>query len=349
MIVAQESGEGRLKIFGRRRALAMIGGAAVASGLSGATLSGIARAAADERVIRVAILKFGSVAWQLDVIKRHGIDRAEGIRIETLELASNQAILVALQAGRVDTIVSDLFWVALQRSSGADWSFAPYSSALGAVEVPAASPLRSFDDLAGCRLGIAGSPLDKSWLLLRLLSRQRGGRDLDASVEKSFGAPPLLAEQLAVGRLDAVLTYWQFAARLEASGARRLLGMDEAMRELGFADPVPLVGYVISRDWATRNRAVVDGFRRACARADEIMASSNEEWLTLAPLTGAASAAELDRLRDAFRRGIPARGDDVAHAAARRLYQLLARVGGAALVGPGATLPEGIFLDDLDG
>jgi NitT/TauT family transport system substrate-binding protein len=336
-----------LKILGRRRALALIGSTAV-SGWSAASLSGLARAA-DEPVIRVGILKFGSVSWQLETIKRYGLDRAEGIRIETLELASNQATLVALQAGRVDTIVSDLLWVALQRLSGADWSFSPYSSALGAVEVAAASPLRSFDDLAGHRLGIAGSPLDKSWLLLRLLSRQRGGRDLDESVEKSFGAPPLLAEQLAVGRLDAVLTYWQFAARLEAGGTRRLLGMDEAMRELGFADPVPLVGYVVSRGWAMRNREVVDGFRRACARADEILAGSDEAWLNLAPLTGAASAAELDRLRDAYRRGIPIRPERDAHEAARRLYQLLARVGGTALVGAGTTLPEEIFLDDLDG
>lgn len=338
-----------MTIFGRRRALAMIGSTAIVPGAAVAILSGMARAAGQERVIRVGILKFGSVSWQLDVIKRHGLNRAEGIRIEPLELASNQATLVALQGGRVDTVVSDLFWVALQRSSGADWSFSPYSSALGAVEVAAESPLRSFDDLAGHRLGIAGTPLDKSWLLLRLLSLQRGGRDLDASVEKIFGAPPLLGEQLAAGRLDAVLTYWQFAARLEAGGARRLLGMDEAMRELGFAEPVPLVGYVVSRGWAMQNRSLVDGFRRACAQADDIMANSDQEWLTLAPLTGAASPAELDRLRDAFRRGIPPRPDRNGHEAAQRLYQLLARVAGRALAGTGTMLPEGIFLDDLDG
>jgi NitT/TauT family transport system substrate-binding protein len=333
-----------LKRIGRRRALAMIGSSAVVAGMSG-----IARAADDAPVIRVAILKFGSVGWQLETIRRHGIDRAENIRIETLELGSNQATLVALQAGRVDTIVSDLFWAALQRTKGEDWSFSAYSSALGAIMVPAASPLRSFDELAGRRLGIAGSAIDKSWLLLRALSRQSGGKDLDLAVEKSFGAPPLLAEQMAAGRLDAVLTYWQFAARLEAGGARRLLGMDEAMRALGFAEPVPLVGYVVSRNWVMRNRALADGFRRACARADEILATSDEEWQTLAPQTGAATAAELAQLRDAYRRGIPARPDRSGHAAAQRLYALLARVGGAALVGTGTTLPEGIFLDDLDG
>ena len=66
-------------------------------------------------------------------------------------------------------------------------------------------------------------------------------------------------------------------------------------------------------------------------------------------LTGAASAAELDALRDAFRRGIPDRRDRGAQDEARRLYQLLASLGGAALVGANQKLPEGIFLDDLDG
>src|SRR5262249_35595662 len=161
---------------------------------------------------RIGVLQFGSVAWQLDVMRRHDLARAEGVRVDVVAFASNQATLVALQAGRVDTVVSDLLWVARQRATGADWSFVPYSSALGAVEVTAESSVHTLDDLMGRRLGIAGTPLDKSWLLLRLLSRQRMHRDLDDAVDKVFGAPPLLAEELVAGRLDAVLTYWQFAA-----------------------------------------------------------------------------------------------------------------------------------------
>jgi NitT/TauT family transport system substrate-binding protein len=240
-------------------------------------------------------------------------------------------------------VVGDLLWVARQRATGADWAFLPYSTALGAVMVPAASRLRSIDELPGTRLGIAGSPLDKSWLLMRLLSRKRMGRDLDETAEKAFGAPPLLSEQLAAGRLDAVLTYWQFAARLEASGARRLIGMDEVMRALGIAEPVPLVGYVVSEAWATANRDALAAFLRACRNAEERLASSEEEWHTIAPMTGAGSSAELERLRDGFRAGIPkgetARGD------AAMLYELLAGIGGEALAGPSPTLPTGTFLD----
>jgi NitT/TauT family transport system substrate-binding protein len=303
--------------------------------------------AAEHPTVRIAVLQFGSVAWQLDVIRRHGLAEAEGVAIEPVILAANQATLVALQAGSVDVIVSDLLWVARQRATGANWAFHPYSTALGAVEVPAASPIRSLADLPGRRLGIAGTPLDKSWLILRLLAQKQNGRDLDEVVEKSFGAPPLLAEQLAAGRLDALLTYWQFAARLEARGARRLLGMGDAMRALGIAEPVPLVGYVLSAGWAREHAAACAGFFRACRRAEEILLNSNEEWQAIGPLTGAADPSELERLRDAFRDGVP-RGDETAmRGAAANLYDLLAGIGGETLVGPSRTLPAGTFLDGI--
>jgi NitT/TauT family transport system substrate-binding protein len=328
---------------GRRRALAILGGTAAAFGFFAAAGSAVPLAESEPPAVRIGILKYGTVSWTLDVVARYGLDRAEGVRIEKVELASSQATQVALQAGRVDTVVSDLLWVARQRASGADWAFVPYSTALGAVEVPADSPIQSFDDLAGHRLGVAGTPLDKSWLLLRLLSLRRTGRDLDTLVEKNFGAPPLLAEQLAAGRLDAVLTYWQFAARLEATGARRLLGMDDAMRQLGIAGPVPLVGYVVSDRWAAANAAVFAGFLRACRRAEEILSASDDDWQLIASLTGAASVAELERLRDAFRGGVPKGQPD--HHDAERLYELLATIGGEMLIGPSPALPPGTFLD----
>jgi NitT/TauT family transport system substrate-binding protein len=326
----------------RRRMLGILGATAIAAAHP-ARRAG----AAELPAVRIGVLQFGSVSWQLDVIRRHGLAEAEGIAIEPVILAANQATLVALQAGSVDVIVSDLLWVARQRAGGADWVFRPYSTALGAVEVPAASPIRSLADLPGRRLGIAGTALDKSWLILRLLTRKQNGRDLDEVVEKSFGAPPLLAEQLAAGRLDALLTYWQFAARLEARGARRLLGMGDAMRALGITEPVPLVGYVLSAGWAREHAAACAAFFGACRRAEEILLRSDEEWQAIGPLTGAADAAELERLRDAFRDGVPRGAETAMRGAAASLYDLLAGIGGETLVGPSRTLPAGTFLDGI--
>lgn len=312
--------------------------------LAGVVLSA-ASAAASEAVIRVGVLEFGTVNWELDVIAHHGLDRAAGVRVEPIEFAGTPATQIALQAGKVDSIVSDWLWVSRQRAAGADWTFAPFSSAVGALVVPRGSPIRSLADLKGRRLGIAGSPIDKSWLILRLAAQRNYGFDLETATSRAFGAPPLLGEELKSGRLDAVLTYWQFAARLEAEGMRPVLSVAEAIRSLGITTEIPLVGYVVSERWAKTNSAAVDGFLRASRQAKEILDSSDGEWQRIAELTGARNEAELSRLRDAFRAGIPRHWGDGERADVARLYALLAEVGGEALVGPSLTLAPGTLFD----
>ena len=302
-------------------------------------------AAAAEATIRVGALRYGTLSWQLDVIAKHGLDRKEGIRIEPLELAATPAAQLALQAGRVDVIVSDWMWVSRQRAEGGDLTFIPSSGAIGALIVPAASPIRDVAGLAGRRLGIAGSAIDKSWLVLRLYARNQLGFDLDARVQKSFGAPPLLSQELAAGRLDAVLTYWPFAAKLEAGGMRRLLSVGDALAALELPRDLPLTGYVVSARWAMQNQTALDGFIGASQAANKILAASDAEWERIAPLTGAASTAELIRLREAYRDGIPRHWGAAERDVAARLYRLLAEIGGATLVGSSPDLAPGTFLD----
>jgi len=314
-------------------------------GLALAWVAGAAAAA--EGTIRVGSLRYGTLSWQLDVIANHGLDKKEGLRIEPLELAGAPAAQLALHAGRVDLIVSDWLWVSRQRAEGGDLTFIPFSSAIGGVIVPAASPIRDVAGLAGQRLGIAGSALDKSWLVLRLFARARLGLDLEALADKSFGAPPLLSEALIAGRLDAVLTYWPFAAKLEARGMRRLLSIGDALGALGIPADLPLTGYVVSSRWASDNQTALEVFVGATRRANAILAASDAEWERIAPLTGAADPAELVKLRDAYRDGIPRRWDAAEREAAARLYRLLAEIGGAALVGPSLELASGTFLDSV--
>src|SRR5215831_9651811 len=73
-------------------------------------------AGASERpVVRVGVLKFGTVSWELDVMRRHGFDQAQGIDVEPLELAGKDSAAVALQGGAVDVILTDWLWVARRR------------------------------------------------------------------------------------------------------------------------------------------------------------------------------------------------------------------------------------------
>jgi NitT/TauT family transport system substrate-binding protein len=322
----------------RRRSILM---AALSSGIA-APLAGRVSAAAPAAV-RVGDLRFGTVSWELDTIHRHGFDTAAGVKVEAVPFAASQATQVALQAGRVDVTVQDFFWVSRQRSSGADWTMVPFSTAIGAVVAPPSSPVRQIRDLRGHRLGVAGSPLDKSWLILRAYAQKVLQLDLEGAVEKTFAAPPLLSEELQQGRIDAALTFWPFAAKAEAAGMRRVLAIEDAIQALGVAAGVPMTGYVFSEKWAGANHASIQGFLAATAAAHDLLARSDSEWETLRPLTGAANDAELRKLRDYYRHGIPRRQSQADQESAAKLYQILAAIGGSELVGSASSLAPGTF------
>ncbi|WP_208852238.1 ABC transporter substrate-binding protein [Roseomonas genomospecies 6] len=299
--------------------------------------------AADRPTVTIGVLKFGTVSWELDVIRHHRLDEAAGFELKLMELASGQAAQIALQGGAVDMIASDWLWVARQRAAGADLTFIPHSAAVGALMVPAASPITSVPDLKGKRIGVAGSPIDKSWLLLKALARDRYALDLDAAATPVFAAPPLLNQKVATGELDAVLNFWPYAARLQAAGMRTVIGVDGMMRRLGLSADVPAVGFVFREGWAKANPAALAAFVAASREAKAIMARSDAEWDRLRPLMKAEDEATWAALRDQFRAGIPQRWTEEEREAAAKLYGLMAKLGGRELVGGAMALPDGTF------
>jgi len=263
-------------------------------------------------------------------------DRAVGARWRT-------GAQLALQAGRVDLIVSDWLWVSRQRAEGGDLTFIPFSSAIGGLIVPAASPIRDVAGLAGQRLGIAGSALDKSWLVLRLFTRARLGLDLETLADKSFGAPPLLSEALAAGRLDAVLTYWPFVAKLEARGMRRLLFDRRCSWRTRHTRRSPLTGYVVSTRWAMDNKRLSmfssarrDGQMRSLPLP---MPNGNESHRSPGPpipLSSSNCATPIET-------GSRAAGTRQSERRRPGFIGCSPQIGGAALVGPSPSLLRGPF------
>lgn len=300
-------------------------------------------AAAERPLLTVGVLKFGTATWELDTIRANRLDEEGGFALKLVELASNQATQVALQAKAVDMIVTDYLWVARQRAAGEALSFLPHSSAVGTLMVPAASPIKDVADLRGRRLGVAGTPLDKSWLLLKAYARERHGLDLEAESRPAFAAPPLLNQKVASGEFDAVLNFWPYAARLEAQGMRAVIGVDELMRGLGAKVAVPAVGFTFREEWAKANPALLAGFAAASEKAKRILATSDAAWERLRPIMQAEDDATWTRLRDRYRAGIPTHWGDAERAEGAKLYALLAKLGGRELVGDAPTLPEGTF------
>jgi len=299
--------------------------------------------------VRVGVLQYGTVNWELDVVKHHMLDKKAGVNVEIVPLASKNATAVALQGGAVDVMVTDWIWVSRQRASGLDYTFAPYSIAVGGIVVRPDSGIATLADLRGRKIGIAGGPVDKSWILLQAYARKILDVDLANIVNPVYGAPPLLNELILKGEIDANLTFWNFEARLKAAGMKQLITIPDVIHALVSAREVPVLGWVFSDSWAARNFQAIEGLLRATEAARDILEESDAEWQRLRPVMGAANDAEFTALRDAFREGVPkaAPGDDAEAAGA--VFSVLVEFGGPDLVGDQKELSPGTFwTDSLD-
>lgn len=305
--------------------------------------------AASASPLRVAVLKFGTVNWELDVIRHHGLAEAEGVTLEVTALGSRNAVNVALQGKAADLVVGDWIWVSRQRAEGRDYTCVPYSRTVGSLVAAADSGLDSLEDLGGRRLGIAGGPVDKSWLLLRAYARRHLDMDLATGVEPVFAAPPLLNQLLLRGELEAVLNYWHYAARLQARGNPVLLSVAELLPELGIDQAPPLLCWIFRESWADENRAALSGFLRASYRAKALLATSDAEWQRIAALTRAENETVLAALMSHYRAGIPEAMNPARVAAAAEVFRLLAEEGGRELVGASARLQPGTFWEGFGG
>ena len=292
--------------------------------------------------LRVGLQKTGTFAWQLDVIKRHGLATAANLDLKLTEMSSADAGKLALNAGSVDVAVVDWLWVARERVLGTRLQFYPYSTAIGAIMTRQDAPLRSLADLKGKTLSIAGGPLDKSWLIVQAAAIRRG-LNLKRDVTLQYGAPPLMFQKTLQGESQANLNYWNFCARLEARGYRKLYDVREAQTELGLKEPLALTGYVFSEKFAASHKDAIERFLTVVQKANDILLQSDAEWEALRPLMQAEDQATFLAYRDRTREGVPRRTIPAEEADARMLFRTLADIAGPALLGSVKEIPAGMY------
>ncbi|SNS74720.1 ABC transporter substrate-binding protein [Antarctobacter heliothermus] len=300
--------------------------------------------AQDLPVIRAAVLKIGTVNWELATIVEQGFDEARGFTLDIAPYADNGATRVAVEGGEADVAVADWIWVARQRAAGKDYVFVPYSKAVGGLVAPKGSGVASLKDLAGGKIGIAGGPLDKSWLILRAYAQQEYGMDLKADTEQVFGAPPLIFKSGLGGDLQGAINFWHFLAKMKVAGMEEVISVETAGKALGLNTDTPLLGYYMKESFLAENPGLAQALYDASRDAKDLLASDDAAWETIRPIMNAKTDAQFDQLKSDWLAGTPARGP-VDIDGANKMLALMNDLGGADLVGKATTVPDGLFAD----
>ena len=296
--------------------------------------------------VTLALQLGGTASWELAAMQEAHIDEQHAIDIEVRDVANSGAGQVALQAGEVDVMLSDFVWTSIQRHQGADFTFVPHSLAVGGLMVMPGSAVQSLEDLDGASIGVAGGPVDKSYVVLQAYYAAQTGESLADKLDATFGAPPLINELLASGQIDAALNFWHWNARASVAGATELISVADMLRALGVERTPPLLGWVFSQRWANSNPDAIKRFLEASFETKQRLLTDDDLWDRIRPAMGDdIDDALFIALRDAYRRGIVTTYGQEDVDAAAQSFALMAQYGGTELVGDETEIAPGTFWD----
>ena len=292
--------------------------------------------------IKIGVLAFGTVNWELDVLKHNMLDKKYGIDVEVVKLASKNAVSIALQSNSVDVIVNDWIWVNRQRASNKDISFYPYSKAVGALYVNDEN-IKSILDLQNKKLGIAGGSVDKTWLLFRAYSKKMYDKDLKSMVEPVFAAPPILYKKILDNSLSAAINFWHFNAKLDSKGIKRLLGVKEILNEFDINSDIPLIGWTFNTNFAKQNSKTINSFLQASYETKKLLSSSPKEWERIKPLMKVKNDEMFASLKNGYINGTVKNFNQKHIDSSKKVFDILYKEGGEKLVGKSTSLDEKLF------
>ena len=298
---------------------------------------------AEENTLNIGLLKWGSVNWEMNIIEHNKLDKKNNVIIKKKFFSTKNAAAIALQGKAVDVIVTDWIWVSRQKAENKSYFFYPHSMSVGGIIVKHDSEIIDLNTLKNKKLGIAGSSIDKSWLLFRAYSKKKMAVDPINFLKPTYAAPPLLNEFIERNEIDAVLNYWHYNARLKSKGYRELISVENILKDLGIKTKIPAFGWVFSEKFGKENKNLINNFLKASKEAKRIMLSSDNEWERIFPLTNAKDRTTLIHLRDAYRNGIPLTFGNKEIEETKKVFKILAKYGGRNLVGKSNEISPGIF------
>lgn len=302
-----------------------------------------AKTNADLPEVRVGVLKYGTVNWEIAVIKHYQLDKKYNFNLQVMPLSTKNASAVAIQSKAVDIILSDWLWVNRQRFNDKNYTLVPTSIASGGLYVASDSTAKSLNDLTQAKIGVAGGSVDKNWLLLQSYAQKKYQLNIKDNAEMVFATPPLLNRLMERDNVDAAINFWHYNARLSANGYKLLVSVPEMLAELGITSKVPLLGWVFDQQWAIEHNQKLTSFLQASKEAQQLLLLCDDEWQRIRSLTKAENDKVFIALKNEYRTRLLHKFGSDEIEASKKIFSVLAEQGGRDLVGKATTLSAGTF------
>lgn len=285
------------------------------------------------KTIRVGLQAGGTFSWVIYAIQRFGIDKQLGIDVKEVTYPSKQATQLALRSGEVQINVDDFIEAVRMQQQGVQArAVYPYSLVTGGLVVKADSPIKNVSDLKGRVIG-AQSLGDKSLLILRALAVAKYGFDPQKDSKVVAAAPPLMAELLKKGDIEAGLPFWHFVARQVATGeSREVISGAAMLKELGAPTDLPLLLIIARNDL---DRDALERLLKAVQLANEKMKATDAFWTEILDknLYALPDRSLMPAVRKRWETGLPKRWDAGVVVGLTNLVQRMIQVAGADVVG----------------
>lgn len=238
--------------------------------------------AAAQDVVKIILLP-GTQLFPIMTMEKQGIDKKYNLVLEKRKVVSVSALYTSLRAGEVDVGFGAWISIALFRSKGAPltnvYSMYGYTND---VLVKADSPLKSFTDLKGKRVGLFGGPAAGTTALFRLECIKFFGFDPLKESKIQFGAPPLLKGLVAKGEVDAALLLDPIIVSMLETGKYRSIGNIGDIYREKTGQQLMLVSVVANENFAKKNPDAVKRFVKAYKESVLYIKSHPEIWSWLA-------------------------------------------------------------------
>lgn len=230
--------------------------------------------------VRLLFSPFGTNSYPPFVMQKFGLDRKHGFELQLIPGLTDQARIVALQAGSADLATLDWTQIIRLRNQGLNLIAIGPMLRWGAdfFLVPNDSTVKNFGDLKGKRLGVA-TKFEMNYIIARMVAKNIYHVDLEHQTEIHEGAMPLLAGLLEQHQLDASEIYNSVTPELVVSGKMKVLyKVSDLVHQMGLPD-TPFVQYAARADFVKNDPVNARAFMVAYRDAIHILQTNDEVWL----------------------------------------------------------------------